>query len=149
MAEHWSRKLCLFPVTPGAWNTVTHILFAQKVKVAHLRPGPILCDHMDYTVHGILQARILEWVAFPFSRGIFPTQGLNPGLLHCRQILYQLSHQGIQVPLLRGGRYFSTWQTGKRGWGQKAGHSPWQIVLRGPTLYFPKVASDTPMLIPT
>ena len=29
----------------------------------------ILCDPMDYTVHGILQARILEWVAFPFSRG--------------------------------------------------------------------------------
>jgi len=26
-------------------------------------------DPMDYTVHGILQARILEWVAFPFSRG--------------------------------------------------------------------------------
>jgi len=25
---------------------------------------------------------------------IFPTQGLNPGLLHCRQILYQLSHKG-------------------------------------------------------
>ena len=29
---------------------------------------PTLCDPMDYTVHGILQARILEWVAFPFSR---------------------------------------------------------------------------------
>ena len=27
-----------------------------------------LCDPMDYIVHGILQARILEWVAFPFSR---------------------------------------------------------------------------------
>ena len=27
-------------------------------------------------------------------QGIFPTQGLNPGLLHCRQILYQLSHKG-------------------------------------------------------
>ena len=27
-----------------------------------------LCDPMDYTVHGILQARILEWVAVPFSR---------------------------------------------------------------------------------
>ena len=53
-----------------------------------------LCDPMDYTVHGIHQARILEWVAVPFSRGIFPTQGLNPGLLHCRQILYQLSYQG-------------------------------------------------------
>ena len=30
---------------------------------------PTLCDPMDYTVRGILQARILEWVAFPFSRG--------------------------------------------------------------------------------
>ena len=28
-----------------------------------------LCDSMDYTVHEILQARILEWVAYPFSRG--------------------------------------------------------------------------------
>ena len=27
-------------------------------------------------------------------QGVFPTQGLNPGLPHCRQILYQLSHQG-------------------------------------------------------
>ena len=41
---------------------------------------PTVCDPMDYIVHGILQARILEWVAFPFSRGIFPTQGLNLGL---------------------------------------------------------------------
>ena len=38
-----------------------------KVKVSQL--CPTLCDPMDYTVHGILQARILEWVAFPFSRG--------------------------------------------------------------------------------
>ena len=28
-----------------------------------------LCDPMGYTVHGILQARLLEWIAFPFSRG--------------------------------------------------------------------------------
>ena len=85
---------------------------------------------MDYTVHGILRARILEWEAFPFSRGlnrgseprssalqvdslpaepqekpkksgvgslsilqqIFPTQEFNQGLLHCRQIFYQLSY---------------------------------------------------------
>ena len=58
---------------------------------------------MDYTVHGILQARIMEWVAIPFSRewpflqGMSPspedvsTQGSNPGLPHCRHILYQLS----------------------------------------------------------
>ena len=37
------------------------------MKVAQLYPT--LCDSMDYTVHEILQARILEWVAFPFSRG--------------------------------------------------------------------------------
>ena len=34
-------------------------------------------------------------------QGIFPTQGLNPGLPHCRQILYQLSHQGS--PRKQGG----------------------------------------------
>ena len=38
-----------------------------KVKVAQL--CPILCNSMDYIVHGILQARILEWVPIPFSRG--------------------------------------------------------------------------------
>ena len=42
-----------------------------QVKVA--QSCPTLCDPMDYTVHGILQASILEWVAFPFSRGIFPS----------------------------------------------------------------------------
>ena len=38
-----------------------------KVKVA--QSCPTLCDPRDYTVHGILKARILEWVAFPFSSG--------------------------------------------------------------------------------
>ena len=38
-----------------------------KGKVTQL--CPTLCNPMDYTAHGILQARILEWVAFPFSRG--------------------------------------------------------------------------------
>ena len=104
-----------------------------------------LRDHMDYSVHGILQARILERVALPFSSGspfpspvdipnprieprspalqavslpaqpqrkseymgvgslsllqqIFLTQELNHGLLHLRQILYQLSYQGSPNP---------------------------------------------------
>ena len=39
----------------------------MKVKVAQL--CPTLCNPMGYTVHGILQARKLEWLAFPFSRG--------------------------------------------------------------------------------
>ena len=40
-----------------------------EVKVKVTQSCPILCNLMDYTVHGILQARILEWVAFSFSRG--------------------------------------------------------------------------------
>ena len=39
----------------------------MKVKVP--QSCPTLCDPVDYTVHGILQARILEWIAVPFSRG--------------------------------------------------------------------------------
>ena len=42
------------------------MLKVVEVKVAQLYLT--LCDPMNYTVHGILQARILEWVAFPFSR---------------------------------------------------------------------------------
>ena len=61
-----------------------------------------LCEPRDgsppgSSVHGILQARTLEWIAISFSRGIFPTQGSNPGLLHCRQTLYPLSHQGSLI----------------------------------------------------
>ena len=52
------------------------------------------CSLPGSAVHGILQARILECVAITYSRGIFPTQELNLGLLYCRQILYHLSHQG-------------------------------------------------------
>ena len=40
------------------------------------------CSLPDSTVHGTFQARILERVAMPSARGIFPTQGLNPRLLH-------------------------------------------------------------------
>ena len=66
-----------------------------KVKVTVTQSCLTLCDPMDFTVCGILQARILEWVgSLSLLQGIFPTQGLNSGLLHCRQILYQLSHKG-------------------------------------------------------
>ena len=52
------------------------------------------CSPPGSSVHGVSQARILKWVGIPFSRGLFLTQGLNPGLLHCTWILYHLSHQG-------------------------------------------------------
>ena len=45
-----------------------------KVKVTHFTKGPTLCDPTLYgllgsSVHGILQARMLDWVAIPFSKG--------------------------------------------------------------------------------
>ena len=54
-----------------------------KVKVLVVQSCSTLCDPMDCSpskssVHGILQARILEWVAFPFSRGSFPPRDLIP-----------------------------------------------------------------------
>ena len=47
-----------------------------KVKVKVAQSCPTLCDPMDYTGHGILQTRILEWVAFPFA-GDLPNPGIK------------------------------------------------------------------------
>ena len=63
----------------------------SEVKVKVAQACPTLCNPMDETVHGILQARILG--SLSLLQGIFPTQGPNPGLLHCRQILHCLSHK--------------------------------------------------------
>ena len=107
-----------------------------SIRVSEAEVTPSCRTLRPHTVHGILQARILECVAFPFSRDplvdpnpgieprspalqsdslstepqgepkntgvgslsflqrIFSTQESNQGLLHCRQILYQLSYQG-------------------------------------------------------
>ena len=50
-----------------------HVCVCVKVAQSCL----ILCSPMDYTIRGILQARILEWVAVPFSRGL-PNPGIEP-----------------------------------------------------------------------
>ena len=61
------------------------------VKVA--QSCPALCDSMDYTVHGILQARIPEWVAFLFSRGL-PNPEIQPMSPPLQADFYQLSQKG-------------------------------------------------------
>ena len=99
---------------------------------------PTLCDPMDCSLPRplsmeILQARILEWVAI-LLQGIFPTEGSNPGLPHCWQILYQLSHrrsprilEWVAYPFSSRsswprdrtriscieGRFFTSWTAGK------------------------------------
>ena len=67
----------------------THV---SSLKVKVTQSCPTLCDHMDYTVYRILQARILEWVATPFSRG--SSQPRNQ----------------TQVSRITGG-FFSSWAT--------------------------------------
>ena len=65
------------------------------------------CSVVTYSLrpYGLWPARLLcPWDCHFLFQGICPTQGLNPGLLHCRQILDPLSHQGSLVasPCLGG-----------------------------------------------
>ena len=58
-----------------------------------------LCNPMDYSppgsfVHEFSLGKNTGVGCHALLQGIFPTQGSNPGLLHCRQILHHLSHQG-------------------------------------------------------
>ena len=66
----WLKTFCLSYDNDSSLMYFSWRIFLMKsseVKVA--QSCPILCDPVDYTFHAILQARILEWVAFPFSRG--------------------------------------------------------------------------------
>ena len=101
IAESYLKLLCLrllylypFILTLPHPSLTLFSKVEVKVLVAQLYLtvcNPMDCSQPGCSVHGILQARILEWVAIPFSRGIFPNQGLNPSLLYCRQILYCLT----------------------------------------------------------
>ena len=73
------------------------------VHAKSLQSCPALCNSVDYSLlgsslHGILHARILEWVAISFYRGIFPTQGSNPHLLRL------LHWQAGSLPLVPPGK---------------------------------------------
>ena len=70
------------------------LLFGLKVKVKVTQSCLTLCDPMNCTVRGILQAQNTGVGSLSLLQGIFPTQGSNPGLPHCRRILYQPSHKG-------------------------------------------------------
>ena len=79
-------------------ETKRHLLLGRKpmtnpkVNVKVTQWCPTLYDSVDYTVHGILQARILEWVVFPFSRGSSQPRDRT-----------QVSHIA--------GRFFTSWAT--------------------------------------
>ena len=79
--------MCPNQTTEHLSQAIQHV---KKVKMSATQSCLTLCVPVDCStpgssVCGILQARILEWGAIPFSRGC---------LLHCRQILYRLSYKG-------------------------------------------------------
>ena len=76
----------------GVWER--NLIFKGLLKVKVAWSSLTLCDPMDHTVHGILQARILEWIAFPFSRDL-PNPGTEPRSSHI------------------AGRFFTSWATRK------------------------------------
>ena len=66
---------------------------------------PTLCNPMDcsppgFSVHGILQVRILEWAGSSFSRGSSWSRDRTQVSCNCRQILFCLSHQGNMYMLI-------------------------------------------------
>ena len=65
--QHWKEAMS-FQIQ-AIWLTSKFSMFHFPKKVKVTQSCLTLCDPMDYRVHGILQARILEWVAGPFSRG--------------------------------------------------------------------------------
>ena len=85
----------LEPTFSGAPPCSSACMCTQLLQSCLTLCNPTDCSPPGSSVHGILQARILEWVAVPSSRGIFPIQGSNLRLLHCRWILLLLSHWGI------------------------------------------------------
>ena len=114
-AEGLAHASCFGAVCEGEdeWLATTIMLYA--ITPAHLRKNipissphsllvltqscPILCNPVDcsppgYSVHGILQARIPEWIAIFLLQGIFLTQKSNPHLLHWRAYSLPLSYQG-------------------------------------------------------
>ena len=79
-----------------------------KSCLPHVTPLTVACQ----SPLSVGSSRQEYWSGFPFpSPGVFLTQGLNPGLLYCRQILYQLSYKGSPPALV--GRFFitsATWE---------------------------------------
>ena len=91
------------PAPSQGWSSSVCVCVCVCVCVLVSQLCPTLCDPINCSppgssVHGILQARVLERVAIPFSKGLRDLE-IDPLLLHCRQILYHLSHQrGPSLP---------------------------------------------------
>ena len=96
---------CIFKLQPYSTFTLTE-LFCIALKVKSLSCVRLFATPWDCTLSG---SSLSPWNFIGKStrvgchfllQGIFPTRGLNPGLPHCRQTLYHLSHQGSPISSL-------------------------------------------------
>ena len=123
-----------------------------KVKVLVVQSSdslpPMDCSQSGSSVCGVLQARILEWVALPFSREISPTQGSNPGLLHWRRILYHWATNDTEIQSLPSAGDRSSGssqpQSSLRFWGLTFG-SARSLSYSHPWRYIPGSTSQAPL----
>ena len=69
-----SDRLNSFGLIRSRWVSMVKLISIENIHVLNYSVVSTLCNSMDYTIHGILQARILEWVAFPFFRGSSQTR---------------------------------------------------------------------------
>ena len=81
------------PAAPGSGRLSALCSVAQSCPTLF---DPIDCSPPGSSVHRNSPGNNTGVGCHALLQGIFPTQGLNPGLSHCRWILYQLSHQGSQ-----------------------------------------------------
>ena len=73
-ASFLQKDTCFTPLPPSSLDSI-YVLVTQSCLTLC---DPMHCSLPGFSVHGILQAGILEWVAISYSRGIFPTQGFQP-----------------------------------------------------------------------
>ena len=83
-----------FP-TRASWKVCVSRSVYQILRPRGLKPTRLLCSR-DFS------GKYTGVGCYFLLQGIFPTQELNPGLLHCRQILYHLSHQGSPLKSTTG-----------------------------------------------
>ena len=130
MLSHHSTYCAIFPTRLEAGAARNWLLFCyprcpanRYLRCAVLSPQlyPTLCDPMDCSppgtsVHGNSPGRNAEVGCHALFQGLFQAQGSKPGLLHCRRILYQLSHQGSPGILERVAYPFSRVSSWPRNW---------------------------------
>ena len=115
-------RFCLLVPSYSLWDVCVCVLVTQSCPAPY---DPMDCSPPSSSVHGILQARNTGVSSHFLLQGIFLTPGLNLDLLHCRQILYHLSHQRSSMGCLQDtqpkeGKHVTAWkcvETRDSGWG--------------------------------